>query len=132
MIDAADHAWEGARQILTGEERTWLVYDTAATDVALFGGLLLTVAALAALLQAPAVRLLGLRRRRAVDPAELPVGGPAADVAAALRRRAVAAAPVGRARRWSTGRSRGAVVVGASLVVLALVSARVATWRWVG
>ena len=51
LVDAAEAAWHGARDIVTGEPRTWPVFDTAWFDAGLFLLLLLALAALAGALR---------------------------------------------------------------------------------
>ena len=131
VIDGADHAWAGARQIINGEERTWMVYDTATTDVTLFVELVLVVIALALAFR----RLPFAYWAYAVAALSIPLSYPSEGQPLMSLPRFVAVlwplhlwlalVLVDRplARR---------VVLGVSLVGLAVISARVATWRWVG
>ncbi|HEX2087439.1 MAG TPA: mannosyltransferase family protein [Solirubrobacteraceae bacterium] len=131
VVSGAEAAWSGLERIAGGDPNTWPVYDTAKTDVALFAGLLVTIPILVgALRRLPAAYSLYAAAALAI-PLSYPADGqPLMSlprfvavlwplhlwVAVVLVERPVA-------RR---------VVLGLSLLGLALFSARLATWRWVG
>jgi hypothetical protein len=129
-VDGARAAWEGARQIVEGEPRTWPVYDPAWLDVALFGALLATLAAaVGALRRLPAAYSL-----YAAAALALPLTWPSAGQPLMSLPRFVAV--LWPLHLWlalvvvERPAARRAAVA-ASVLGLAFVSARLATWRWV-
>jgi hypothetical protein len=130
IAEGAGAAWDGVREIVSGEPRTWPVYDTAWLDVALFATLLAVLAATAgALRRLPAAYALYAAAALAL-PLTFPAGG---QPLMSLPRFAAVLWPL---HLWlalavvDRPRPRKAVVA-VSTAGLALVSAEVATWGWV-
>ena len=130
VLEGAEAAWDGARQIVSGEPRTWPVYDSAWLDVGLFAVLVLVLVALAGALR----RLPLAYSLYAAAALALPLAFPAQGQPLMSLPRFVsvlwplhlwlALVLAERARaRWA--------VVAASLAGLALVAGEVATWGWV-
>jgi hypothetical protein len=130
VVDGAEAAWEGARQILAGEARTWPVYDTAWLDLGLFAVLVLVLVALAgALRRLPPAYSLYAAAALAL-PLAFPAGG---QPLMSLPRFVTVLWPLHlwlalvlvdrRGARWA--------VVAAFVAGLALVSGEVSTWGWV-
>jgi mannosyltransferase PIG-V len=127
--EGAQAAWEGARQLLAGEPRTWPVYDTAWLDVGLFATLVLALVAAAGAVR----RLPPAYSLYAVAALALPLTFPADQPLMSLPRFVAVLWPL---HLWAAvalieraGPRRA--VLAASAVGLALVSGEVSTWGWV-
>jgi hypothetical protein len=131
VVQGAEAAWEGARQILAGEPRTWPVYDPAWLNVALFACLLCALIAVAGALR----RLPRAYALYALAALALPLTVPAqGDPLMSLPRFLAVLWPLHLwLALWLGGRGRTAtaVVLAGFLAGLALVSAEVSTWGWV-
>lgn len=129
-VEGASAAWEGARQIVEGEPRTWPVYDTAWLDLALFATLLGALVALAGALR----RLPVAYSLYAAAALALPLTFPAAGQPLMSLPRFVAV--LWPLHLWlalvlvERARARRAAVA-VSVAGLAAVSAETATWGWV-
>ncbi len=130
IAEGAGAAWEGVREIVSGEPRTWPVYDTAWLDVALFATVLCGLVAVAGALR----RLPAAYSLYAVAALALPLTFPAeGQPLMSLPRFLAVLWPL---HLWlalvlvERARARLAVVA-VSVVGLALVSGEVSTWGWV-
>ncbi|HEV3002054.1 MAG TPA: mannosyltransferase family protein [Solirubrobacteraceae bacterium] len=129
-VEGASAAWEGARQIVSGEPRTWPVYDTAWLDVALFGTLLAALVALAGAVRRLPVAYSLYAAAALALPLTFPADG---QPLMSLPRFVAVLWPL---HLWlalvlvERARSRRAVVA-VSVAGLAAVSAETATWGWV-
>ena len=130
VVEGAEAAWEGAREIVAGEPRTWPVYDSAWLDLGLFALLALALVALAGALR----RLPPAYSLYAAAALVLPLAFPADGQPLMSLPRFVAVlwplhlwlALMVADRAW--GRR---AVVALSVAGLALVSGEVSTWGWI-
>ena len=130
LVDPVRAAWDGARQIVEGEPRTWPVYDTAWMDVGLFALLVAVLVAVGGAVR----RLPRAYSGYAAAALALPLLYPAAGQPLMSLPRFVAV--LWPLHLWLAlvlveRRAARRAVVGVFVAGLALVSAEVSTWGWV-
>ena len=131
IVEGAQAAWEGGRQIAQGEPRTWPVYDPRWMNVGLFACLVAALVALLGALRRLPLAYAAYALAALALPLTFPVDG---DPLMSLPRFVAVLWPL---HLWlalwllERGRWLPRVAVGLFAVGLALVSAKVATWGWI-